>query len=90
MLDIMQRIKLYKELNPNELTLQQFTELEKEIKSPDPYTITDEDYDFRLWCRGLPSRQEAFASFLEKKLPKGANILEVGCGRTATFQDMTM
>ena len=82
MLDIMQRMKLYKELNPNELTPQQFIELEKEIKKPDPDTISDEYYDFGLWCRGLPSRQEAFASFLEKKLPKNANVLEVGCGIT--------
>jgi len=81
MLGMLQRIKLYKELNPNELTPQQFKLLEKEIKEPEDL-ISDEYLDFKLWSRGLPSRQELFASFIEKKLERYAKVLEVGCGRT--------
>lgn len=84
MLDKMQRIQQYKSLNPNELTTQQFIELEREIKHHKPGIISDERFDFKLWCMGYPSRQESFATFIAKKLSKreGAKILEVGAGRT--------
>lgn len=84
MLGELQRIKFYKELNPNELSAKQFLELEKEIKGPRSNIISDEYVDFRLWMMGHPSRQETFAKFIAKKLSKnkGAKILEVGCGRT--------
>lgn len=84
MLDELQRIQLYKKLNPNELTFKQFSELEREIKHPDTKTISDEYFDFKLWYNGYPSRQENFAEFIAKKLckSKGAKILEVGGGRT--------
>ena len=79
-----QLLRIYKNVNPNELSLYQFRELEKEIKSKNSRTISDEYVDFKLWMQGLPSRQENFASFLEKRIPKkeGMKILEVGCGRT--------
>lgn len=85
MLDELQRMQLYKKLNPNELTLQQFLKLEQEIKKPDTKTISDEYFDFKLWYNGYPSRQENFATFIAKKLSEneGAKILEVGGGRTA-------
>lgn len=84
MLDELHRIELYKQLNPNELSLEQFLKLEKEIKHPKPTIISDEYFDFKLWCRGLPSRQESFAEFVAKKMAKkdGAKVLEVGGGRT--------
>lgn len=81
----MQRIELYKKLNPNELTAEQFKKIEREMKIPKrDGLISDEYYDFLLWCNNLPSRQESFAKFITKKLAKhkGAKILEVGCGRT--------
>lgn len=76
---------LYKQSNPHELTQQQFKKLEKEIKNPDQKLLSDQYFDFLLWCNGHPSRQESFATFVSKKLSKhpGAKILEVGCGRTA-------
>lgn len=84
MIDELQRLKAYKVANPNELTTQQFLKLEHEIKHPKPTTLSDEYFDFRLWYRGFPSRQENFAQFIAKKLSKheGAKILEVGGGRT--------
>lgn len=84
MLDIRMRLKMYKQLNPNELTPQQFKKIEKEMKEKDAPTISDEYLDFKLWCNGYPSRQEAFANYIAKRLEpkKGATILEVGCGRT--------
>ena len=85
MLAYLQRFSSYKQKNPNELTPKQFISLEHEIKYPDSTTISDEYLDFKLWCRNLPSRQESFANYLQRKLPKyeGAKILEIGCGRTA-------
>ena len=88
MLGELRRIEQYKKLNPNELSTQQFENLEKEIKDLNhsfmSEVISDEYVDFKLWMMGLPSRQESFARFIEKRLPKeeGAKILEVGCGRT--------
>lgn len=83
MLEELRRIELYKRLNPNELSSQQFFKLVAEIKCPDSKTISDEYFDFKLWYNGQPSRQENFANFLEKKIPSGAKVLEVGGGRTA-------
>ena len=84
MLAGLERIQLYKQLNPNELSSKQFLELEREIKHPKPNTISDEYADFKLWYSGLPSRQESFAKYVAKRLTKqeGAKILEVGGGRT--------
>jgi len=74
----------YKQLNPNELSPQQFASLEREVKKRDEKYLSDEYVDFLLWCRNLPSRQEIFANFIAKKLSKhpGAKALEVGGGRT--------
>jgi len=85
MLDTFYRIELYKKLNPNELTEEQFLKLLKEIKEPKSNTISDEYFDFMLWCKGYPSRQQSFANFIANKLStrQGSKILEVGGGRTA-------
>lgn len=84
MLDELQRVEDYKILNPNELTDEQFLNLKYEIKHPKPKIMSDEYFDFKLWCNNLHSRQESFAKFIVKKLSKngGAKILEVGGGRT--------
>ena len=79
------RFDAYKRLNPNELTIQQLKKIETALKHPERDNFDDELLDFKLWCQGLPSRQERFAEYLSKKLPKepGLKVLEVGCGRTA-------
>lgn len=84
MLGVLHRIQEYRSLNPNELSAKQFLDLEKEIRNQQSNIISDEYVDFKLWLLGHPSRQETFAEFLAKKLPKddGIKILEVGCGRT--------
>lgn len=81
---ILRTLEAYKKLNPNELTPWQLKSLECEIKKPEKGILSDEYCDFKLWCMGLPSRQESFAKFIAKKLSKhaGAKILEVGGGRT--------
>lgn len=66
MLNEFQRIELYKQVNPNELSPQQFAKLEHEIKHSKTTTISDEFFDFKLWCNGYPSRQESFANFIVK------------------------
>lgn len=76
---------LYKQNNPNELSPEQFRKLEKEFTTIlTSSTVSDEYLDFMLWMHKLPSRQELFAEFLSKKLPKDHSIqvLEVGGGRT--------
>lgn len=85
MLDELLRLKDYKKSNPNEITASQFIKLEKELKNPRFGVTSDEVVDFKLWCMGLPSRQERFAKYIMKRIPKkdGLKILEVGCGRTA-------
>lgn len=84
------RIDRYKESNPNELSEEQFRKLEHEIEYPKEEGISDEYFDFKLWCIDRPSRQEYFANFLSKKLLKhqGAKILEVGGGRTGRLSRM--
>lgn len=82
---LIQQFGVYKRLNPHELTPQQFATLEKEVRKPEDYHLSDQYYDFLLWCRRHPCRQECLANFISKKLSKhpGAKILEVGCGHTA-------
>ncbi len=79
------RLDAYKCQNPNELTIQQLQKIETALKHPERKNFDDEILDFKLWCMGLPSRQEKFAEYLSKRLPKeqGLKVLEVGCGRTA-------
>lgn len=90
MIDKSNRMGLYEQINPNELSKKQFLKLKKEIRSPKSTTISDEYFDFILWCEGFQSRQESFAKFIAKKLSKNerAKILEVGCGRTARLSRM--
>ena len=88
---LMQRLKVYKEKNPNELTEEQFTKIAKEIKAPKKgKTISDEYFDFLLWMHGLESRQESFAKYVYKRLTRknAKKILEVGCGRTYRLSRM--
>lgn len=75
----------YKELNPNELTGLELIELEKQVNKSGININSDQYLDFLLWRNGYQSRQELFANYLIKFLPKnpGTKILEVGCGRTA-------
>lgn len=81
---IFQMLAVYKQLNPHELSPQQFVSLEREVKKREEKYLSDQYVDFLLWCRHLPSRQESFANFIVKKLSKnpGAKVLEVGGGRT--------
>ena len=88
MLDELIRLEQYKKLNPNELTQEQFQKIKEEIKKPKLQTISDEYFDFKLWNKGILSRQESFANFVIKKLEKSTQgkkvkVLEVGGGRTA-------
>lgn len=78
-------ITQYRLENPNELTEEALLKIERELTEPKDGTISDELLDFKLWCGGHMSRQEAFAEYLLQYLPpeKSCRILEVGAGRTA-------
>lgn len=82
---LQQQFERYKKANPNELTPLELVELQKELNKPSTGASSDQHLDFLLWCNGHPSRQELFAKYLMKYLPKrdGVKVLEVGCGRTA-------
>ena len=79
------KFEQYKRINPNELTQLEFVHLEKELHNLQSTLQSDQHLDFLLWCNNCQSRQELFANYLIKYLPKnpGTKILEVGCGRTA-------
>ena len=77
-----ERLNEYFRLNPNGISAEEMAKIEQEIARPKEKTISDVTLDFKLWCRGLPSRQEAFADYVEKNVPKGSKVLEVGGGRT--------
>lgn len=86
MLDLVQyQFERYKKLNPNELTTLELVQLEKELKKAGSNIDSDQHLDFLLWCNNYPSRQQLFANYIIKYLPKRVNVkvLEVGCGRTA-------
>ncbi len=72
-------------LNPLEFQEEQFQMIRKDIENHAHGLLNDEYVDFLLWTRGLKSRQEYFAEFIEKfcSPEKYHNLLEVGCGRTA-------
>lgn len=90
-MDLQERkLEEYQALNPNELTEKQFCKIRKEIKKPERNTISDEYFDFKLWCLGMLSQQEYFAKYLAKKLHRknAQKVLEVGCGRTFRLSKM--
>lgn len=76
------KLQEYCSQNPNGLSPEQLDKICAEMEHPKEMTITDEYLDFTLWCRGMPSRQESFAAYIEKEFPatKGKRILEVGGG----------
>lgn len=80
----LEQLVQYRVDNPNELTKEKLDALEQEIRHPREKVLSDEYLDFKLWCRGYPSRQEAFAEYVERelKIERSASVLEVGGGRT--------
>ena len=82
---LQEQFERYKKINPNDLTALELVQLQKELSKADSELDSDQHLDFLLWCNGYQSRQELFAKYLIKFLPKklGTKILEIGCGRTA-------
>lgn len=79
------RLKEYITENPLGFTKEQKEKLVLDAVGPRKGTVCDEYVEFRLWMKGLKSRQEYFAEYVEQKLPVKTypRLLEVGCGRTA-------
>lgn len=79
----MSGIQQYREQNPHNLTEAQLSQIESELESPSDGTISDERLDYELWRRGLKSRQEGFADYVDGAIAgRGVkHILEVGGGR---------
>lgn len=73
--------------NPFQFTEEQLNKIKEDIWNPRKGIASDEYVDFVLWTKGLQSRQQYFANYIEKILPQNMyqKILEVGCGRTAAL-----
>lgn len=73
------------EENPFGFEREQLEKIENDILNPRGGSVCDEYVDFILWTKGLKSRQEAFAEFVERLFPREQyqNLLEVGSGRCA-------
>lgn len=71
--------------NPFEFQENQFQAIRQDIENDAHGLLNDEYVDFILWTKGLKSRQEYFAEFIEKLFSsaKYHSLLEIGCGRTA-------
>ena len=50
-----EKLKLYEEKNPNQLSPQQFDLIRRDLESTKA-TKSDEYFDFILWCENMPSR----------------------------------
>lgn len=76
--------------NPFNFTMEQFSKVKEDIINPRTGVVSDEYVDFILWTRGLKSRQEYFAEYIEKmlSLKQYRRLLEVGCGRNARLAKM--
>lgn len=79
------QLKEYLEENPLGFTKEQKEKIVRDVVWPRNGTVCDEYVEFKLWLKGLKSRQEYFAEYVAEKLPveKYPHLLEVGCGRTA-------
>ena len=64
--------------------------VEEDIIKPRNGVVSDEYVDFMLWTKGLKTRQEYFAEYVEKFFPQETyhKLLEVGCGRTARLSEL--
>ena len=73
----------FREENPLEFIQEQFDRVEQDLYTPRKGIASDEFVEFRLWSKGLKSRQEYFAEFIERILPvsRYKKLLEVGAGR---------
>ena len=82
--------KRYLEENPLGFNKEQKQKLLLDVVSPRNGVVCDEYVEFKLWKRGLKSRQEYFADYVEQRLPaeRYPRMLEVGCGRTARLSAM--
>lgn len=82
--------KKYLEENPLGFNKEQKQKLLLDVVSPRNGVVCDEYVEFKLWKRGLKSRQEYFADYVEQHLSAECypRMLEVGCGRTARLSAM--
>ena len=85
-----EQFRIFREKNPFEFSEEQFNLVETDIKKERGGIVSDEYVEFSLWRRGLPSRQESFATYVMERLPREQypNVLEVGAGRTVRLSKL--
>lgn len=83
--ELIHRLKEYLEENPLKFSEEQKQKIVMDVVNPRDGVVCDEYVEFKLWMRGLKSRQEYFADYVEQHLPpdRYRRLLEVGCGKTA-------
>ncbi len=87
---MLEKYQLFCNQNPFEFRKEQLEKIKEDIIKPRNGIVCDEYVDFILWTKGLKSRQEYFADFVEKILPVGTytKLLEVGAGETARLSKL--
>lgn len=87
---LMRKYRRFCKENPLEFTGEQLGRIEADIRYPRKGVVSDEYVDFWLWKKGLKSRQEYFAEYVENLFPaaKYQKLLEVGCGGTARLSKL--
>lgn len=87
---LLEKFHTFCEENPLEFQEEQLKKIEDDIIKPRNGVVSDEYVDFILWTKGLKTRQEYFAEYVEKLFPQETyhKLLEVGCGRTARLSKL--
>ncbi len=75
--------------NPLGFDEDELSKIKRDIVTLGNGVKSDEYVDFVLWNKGLKTRQESFAEYIEKVLPKERyhKLLEVGCGKRARLSE---
>lgn len=86
----LEEFRIFCDENPLEFDTHQFERVKDDIQNPRDGIVSDEYVDFILWSKGIKSRQECFAEFVERKFPlaKYPEMLEVGAGRNARLSSL--
>lgn len=81
--ELLEKFAEYRRINPLSFTEEQLNRISNDLSHPRQNLVCDEYVEFILWTKGLLSRQEYFADYVEKLFPSAScpQLLEVGCGR---------
>lgn len=87
---LLEQFQDFRKENPLDFDCVQMKKIESDIRMPRGGVVCDEYVEFILWTRGLKSRQEYFADYIETLFPMNqyGKLLEVGAGITARLSSL--